>query len=90
VTVAGVYRQLYRHCSESLEHMAPVDRAVLARARETVHIYGGTHREREANQSGRTRTEVFKSVQGMLIRYLTEHNFLHAHHSSSSVLSLVI
>jgi hypothetical protein len=41
VTVAGVYRQLlYRHCSEPLEHMTPVDRA--DRARETVHIYGGT------------------------------------------------
>jgi hypothetical protein len=40
VTVARVYRQLYRHCSEPLEHMAPVDRS--ARARETVHIYGGT------------------------------------------------
>jgi hypothetical protein len=40
VTVAGVYRQLYRHCSEPLEHTAPVDRA--ARARETVDIHGGT------------------------------------------------
>jgi hypothetical protein len=27
VTVAGVYRELYRHCSEPLGHMAPVDRA---------------------------------------------------------------
>jgi hypothetical protein len=43
VTVAGVYRQpLYRHCSEPLEHMAPVDRAAWAKARETVHIYGDT------------------------------------------------
>jgi hypothetical protein len=42
VTVAGVYRQLCRHCSEPLEHMAPIDCAALARARETVHIYGGT------------------------------------------------
>jgi hypothetical protein len=43
VTVAGVYRQLlYRHCSEPLEYMAPVDRGTWARARETVHIYGNT------------------------------------------------
>jgi (2Fe-2S) ferredoxin len=42
VTVAGVYRQLYRHSSEPLEPMAPVDRAAWARARETVHIYGDT------------------------------------------------
>jgi hypothetical protein len=41
VTVVGVYRQLlYRHCSEPLKPMAPVDRS--DRARETVHIYGGT------------------------------------------------
>jgi hypothetical protein len=39
---AGVYRQLYRHCSESHEPMAPVDRAAWAQARETVHIYGDT------------------------------------------------
>jgi hypothetical protein len=39
VTVAGVYRRLlYRRCSEPLEHMAAVDRAVWAR--QTVHIYG--------------------------------------------------
>jgi hypothetical protein len=42
VNVTGVYRQLYRHCSEPLELMAPVDRSVWARAHETVHIYGGT------------------------------------------------
>lgn len=42
VTAAGVNRQLYRHCSEPLEPMAQVDRAALVRARETVHIYGGT------------------------------------------------
>jgi hypothetical protein len=42
VTVASVYRQCYRHCSEPLEHMAPVHRALWAQARETVHIYGGT------------------------------------------------
>jgi hypothetical protein len=41
VTVVGVYRQLYQHCSEPLEHMAPVDRALWDRARETVQIYGG-------------------------------------------------
>jgi hypothetical protein len=46
VTVASVYRRLYRHCSEPPEHMAPVDRA--ARARETVHIYGGTRDGRRA------------------------------------------
>jgi hypothetical protein len=40
VTVAGVYGQLYGHCSEPLVHMASVDRA--AWVRETVHIYGGT------------------------------------------------
>jgi hypothetical protein len=44
VTVAGVYRQLYRHCSEPLESMAPVDRAVWDRARETVHIHGARAR----------------------------------------------
>jgi hypothetical protein len=38
LNVAGVYRQLYRHCSEPLEHMAPVDRAAWTRAREAVHI----------------------------------------------------
>jgi hypothetical protein len=42
VTVAGVYRHLYRHCSEPLEPMATVDRAAWASVRETVHIYGGT------------------------------------------------
>jgi hypothetical protein len=42
VTIAGVYRQLYRHCSEHLEPMAPVDRAAWARVRKTVHINGGT------------------------------------------------
>jgi hypothetical protein len=42
VTVAGVYRQLYWHCSEPLEHKAQVNRAAWARARETVHIYGDT------------------------------------------------
>jgi hypothetical protein len=42
VTVAGVYRQLYRHCSEPLEPMAPVDRVAWPRACETVHIYGDT------------------------------------------------
>jgi hypothetical protein len=41
VNVAGVYRQLYGHCSEPLETMALVDRAAWARARETVHIHGG-------------------------------------------------
>jgi hypothetical protein len=45
VTVVCVYRQLYRHCSEPLEHMAPVERTAWARARETVHIYGGTRDE---------------------------------------------
>jgi hypothetical protein len=29
VTVAGVYGQLYRHCSEHFEPMAPADRAAL-------------------------------------------------------------
>jgi hypothetical protein len=42
VTIASVYRQLYRHCSETLEPMAPVDLTGWARARETVHIYGDT------------------------------------------------
>jgi hypothetical protein len=53
VTVAGVYRQLYRHCSEPLEPMAPVDSAAWALDRETVHIYGGTQ-EPEPEQCGRT------------------------------------
>jgi hypothetical protein len=39
VTVAGVYRQFHKHWSEPLELMA---RVAWARARETVHIYGGT------------------------------------------------
>jgi hypothetical protein len=42
VAVAGVYRQLYRRCSEPLEHMAPVDRAAWARVRETVHTRRST------------------------------------------------
>jgi hypothetical protein len=40
VTVAGVYRQLHRHCTEPLESMASVDCLVRFRARKTVHIYG--------------------------------------------------
>jgi hypothetical protein len=35
VTVTGVYRQLYRHCSEPLEPMAPVVRDTWARVAET-------------------------------------------------------
>jgi hypothetical protein len=42
--LAGVYRQLYRRCSEPLEHMVPVDRTAWACARETVHIYGARTR----------------------------------------------
>jgi hypothetical protein len=53
VTVAGVYGQLYRHCSEQLENMAPADSAARARARETVHICEGTREtESEQEQSG--------------------------------------
>jgi hypothetical protein len=44
VTVAGVYR----HYSEPLEHMAPVDRTAWAKDRETVHIYGDTRDEARA------------------------------------------
>jgi hypothetical protein len=50
VIVAGVYRQLYRHCSEPLEHMAPVDPAAWARARETVHIYQAHETDHEHEQ----------------------------------------
>jgi hypothetical protein len=53
VTVAGVYRQFYQRCSEPPGHMAPVDRASFARARETVHIYGDKT-ERKHEWSGRT------------------------------------
>jgi hypothetical protein len=41
VTV-GVYRQLYQHCSEPLEPMAPVDCGDWARTLKTAHIYGDT------------------------------------------------
>jgi hypothetical protein len=41
VTVASVSRQLYRHCSGPLEHIAPVDRAARYRARQTVHTRDG-------------------------------------------------
>jgi hypothetical protein len=42
VTVVAVRRHFCRHCSEPLDPMASVDCDAWARARETVHIYGGT------------------------------------------------
>jgi hypothetical protein len=51
VTVVGVYRQIYRHCTEHRERMAPADRAACVRAGETVHIYSGTR------HGGRARVE---------------------------------
>jgi hypothetical protein len=39
--VVGVYRQLYTHGSEPLEHMTAAYRAFLDPAPETVHIYRG-------------------------------------------------
>jgi hypothetical protein len=39
-TTAETRGDCCRHCSEHLEHMAPVDRP--ARARKTVHIFSGT------------------------------------------------
>jgi hypothetical protein len=37
-----MYRQLYRRCSESLQPIVMIGRAVRAHVLETVHIYGGT------------------------------------------------
>jgi hypothetical protein len=38
-TFAGVHRDLYRYFSETLKHMAPVNRSVWNRSLKTVHIH---------------------------------------------------
>jgi hypothetical protein len=73
VTVVGVYRQLYRHCSEPLEHMAPVDRAAWDRAREIIHICGKKH---ETEQSGRTSSLIENRSGGCRFEFSQEFDFL--------------
>jgi hypothetical protein len=74
VTVAGVYRQLYRHCSEPIEHMAPADRA--AWARETVHIYGDTR------DGARTRVVWDAPLEATRITYMMAKVSLRSEHPS--------